>query len=44
MLDVAKRLAKRLARALLGEYAAYYIYVSPDKPEGARHRDGALQP
>ena len=33
MLDAGKRIAKTIARVILGEYAAYYIYVSPDKSQ-----------
>jgi len=33
MLNLAKELAKKIARTTLGEYSAYYIYASPDKRE-----------
>jgi GNAT superfamily N-acetyltransferase len=35
MLDLAKAALKKLARILVGDYAAYYIYASPDQGYGA---------
>lgn len=39
MLDAGKQIAKTLARAILGDYAAYYIYVSPGKLQDVPQRE-----